>query len=87
MARSSRPSQRLQPDLLISQHSRRIDARRAKARHVAREGRDHQQQRRDSRKHPVLCGELPSEEDMAYLAYEDLWRPVLAALKDLDAKD
>jgi hypothetical protein len=43
--------------------------------------------RRDSRKHPVLCGELPSEEDMAYLAFEDVWRPVLAALKDLDAKD
>jgi len=43
--------------------------------------------RRDSRKYPVLCGELPSEEDMAYLAFEDVWRPVLAALKDLDAKD
>jgi hypothetical protein len=43
--------------------------------------------RRDSRKDPVLCGELPSEEDMAYLAFEDVWRPVLAALKDLDGKD
>jgi hypothetical protein len=43
--------------------------------------------RRDSRKYPVLCGELPSAEDMAYLAFEDVWRPVLAALKSLDAKD
>src|SRR5262249_24550414 len=43
--------------------------------------------RSDSREHPVLCGELPGEDDMAQIALSDLWRPVLASLKDLDPKD
>lgn len=41
----------------------------------------------DSRRRPVLCGELPGEDDLAVIALEDIWRPVLATLKDLDQKD
>ena len=43
--------------------------------------------RRDSRKHPVLCGELPGEDDMAAIALDEAWRPVLATLKTLDMQD
>jgi hypothetical protein len=43
--------------------------------------------RAESRKRPVWCGELPGENDLAYLALEGVWRPVLATLKDLDPKD
>ena len=42
---------------------------------------------RDTRGHPVLLGELPSEEDLAYLALGETWRPVLATLRELDKKD
>src|SRR5262245_50187802 len=43
--------------------------------------------RSDSRGHPVLCGELPGENDLVQLSLGDLWQPVLATLKDLDPKD
>jgi hypothetical protein len=33
---------------------------------------------------PVFLGECPPEGDMAYVALDDVWRPVLAALRDLD---
>ena len=61
-------------------------ARRERGRSVYRAGyRD--EFRTDSRKHPVLCGELPAEDDMAYLALEGVWRPVLVALKSVDRAD
>jgi len=41
----------------------------------------------DTRQHPVWMGELPAENDMAGVALSDAWKPVLAVLKDLDAKD
>lgn len=41
----------------------------------------------DSRRRPVWLGELPGEDDMAFVALDEAWRPVLATLKDLDAKD
>ncbi len=41
----------------------------------------------DTRQRPVWLGELPSEEDMAFVALHEAWRPVLAALTELDAKD
>ena len=43
--------------------------------------------RADSRKRPVLCGELPRENDMATLALEGAWAPLLATLQELDPKD
>ncbi len=42
---------------------------------------------RDTRGHPVLLGELPSEDDLAYLALAETWRPVFATLRELDRKD
>lgn len=41
----------------------------------------------DTRSRPVWLGELPSEDDLAYCALEELWKPVLAALQELDAKE
>ncbi len=43
--------------------------------------------RGDSRQHPVLCGELPGEDDMTVIALDDAWRPVWSALRALDPKD
>lgn len=43
--------------------------------------------RRDSRRRPVLCGELPGEDDLAFLALDGVWRHVMATLKDLDPRD
>jgi len=43
--------------------------------------------RKDSRKHPVLCGELPGENDMTVIALDDAWRSVLSTLETLDAQD
>jgi len=43
--------------------------------------------RADSRKHPVLCGELPGEDDMAVIALDGAWRSVLSALKTVDSQD
>ena len=41
----------------------------------------------DSRRRPVWLAELPGEDDLAFVALDDAWRPVLATLRDLDAKD
>jgi hypothetical protein len=41
----------------------------------------------DTRETPAWMGELPSENDMAFVALKDVWRDVHAALKELDAKD
>lgn len=41
----------------------------------------------DTRQRPVWLGELPSEDDMAFVALHEAWKPVLAALTELDAKD
>lgn len=41
----------------------------------------------DSRRRPVWLAELPGEDDLAFVALDDAWKPVLATLKDLDAKD
>jgi hypothetical protein len=43
--------------------------------------------RADSRKHPVLCGELPGEDDMTVIALDGAWRSVLGTLKALDTQD
>lgn len=43
--------------------------------------------RRANRDHPVLLGELPGEDDMAYLALEGVWDKVYATLAELDPKD
>lgn len=43
--------------------------------------------RADSRKHPVLCGELPGENDMTVIALDGAWRSVLGTLKALDTQD
>lgn len=42
---------------------------------------------RDTRDHPVCLGGLPPESDLAYLALQDAWRPVLDALRVLDPQD
>lgn len=41
----------------------------------------------DTRQTPVWLAELPSENDMAFVALRNVWRDVHATLKDLDAKD
>jgi hypothetical protein len=41
----------------------------------------------DSRRRPVWLAELPGEDDLAFVALDDAWKPVLATLRDLDAKD
>jgi hypothetical protein len=41
----------------------------------------------DTRQTPVWLAELPSENDMAFVALRGVWREVHAALKELDAKD
>lgn len=41
----------------------------------------------DSRNRPVWLGELPGEDDLAFVALDDAWRPVLATLQELDATD
>ncbi|HUK62324.1 MAG TPA: hypothetical protein VLV15_03290 [Dongiaceae bacterium] len=42
---------------------------------------------RDTRDHPVCLGGLPPESDMAHLALEGAWQPVLDALRALDPQD
>ena len=42
---------------------------------------------RDTRETPVWLGELPSENELAFVALRDVWREVLAVLKELDGKD
>jgi hypothetical protein len=37
-----------------------------------------------TRDHPVFLGDLPPEGDLALIALDGLWRPVLSALKDLE---
>lgn len=41
----------------------------------------------DTRRHPVWLGELPGEDDLAFVALDDAWRPVLATLQELDERD
>lgn len=41
----------------------------------------------ESRRRPVWLGELPGEDDMAFVALDGAWRDVLAGLQELDAKD
>ena len=41
----------------------------------------------DTHRRPVWLGELPGEEDLAYVAVDDAWRSVLAAMQELDPKD
>ncbi len=40
-----------------------------------------------SRQRPVWLGELPGEDDLAFVALEDAWRPVLSTLQELDGQD
>jgi hypothetical protein len=41
----------------------------------------------DTRRRPVWLGELPGEDDMAFVALDTAWRDVFSALQELDAKD
>jgi hypothetical protein len=41
----------------------------------------------DTRRRPVWLGELPGEDDMAFVALDSAWRDVYTALQELDAKD
>jgi hypothetical protein len=41
----------------------------------------------DTRQRPVWLGEVPTENDLAYVALRDIWRPVLVTLRELDARD
>jgi hypothetical protein len=41
----------------------------------------------NTRSRPVWLGELPREDDLAFCALNELWRPVNDALKELDTKD
>lgn len=41
----------------------------------------------DTREHPVWLGELPGENELAFIALRDTWRAVHATLRDLDKKD
>jgi hypothetical protein len=43
--------------------------------------------RRPSHDHPVLLGELPSEDDLAYVALEGAWQKLLETLEELDSKE
>ena len=40
----------------------------------------------DTRTTPALLGELPSEHELTFVALRDVWRDVMAALKELDAQ-
>jgi hypothetical protein len=40
----------------------------------------------DCHEHPVWLGELPSEDEMAYIALDVIWQPALGMLQELDAK-
>jgi hypothetical protein len=42
---------------------------------------------RDTRIHPVLCGELPGTGDLAWVAVERVVQPAVVALRELDQKD
>ncbi len=42
---------------------------------------------RDSREHPVFLGQLPPVPDMAFMALQDAWQPMLEALRQLDPVD
>ncbi len=61
----------------------------------AKDGRDRERYKSDYRREfvgdtrprPVWLGELPGEDELAFCAVNDLWRPVLAALEELDAKE
>jgi len=58
----------------------------------SRDGRDRAAYRSEYRRefygfsddHPIVLGELPPESDLAFVALDRVWEPVLAALKDLD---
>lgn len=41
----------------------------------------------DSRRRPVWLGELPGEDDLAFVALDEAWHPVLTTLQELDARD
>lgn len=41
----------------------------------------------DTQQRPVWMGELPSENELAFVALRDIWRSVLAVLKELDVKN
>ncbi len=41
----------------------------------------------DSRRRPVWLGALPGEDDLAFVALDDAWRPVFSTLQELDAQD
>jgi hypothetical protein len=41
----------------------------------------------DTRRRPVWLGELPGEDDLAFVALDGAWRPVLATLQELDERD
>ena len=41
----------------------------------------------DTHRRPVWMGELPGEEELAFVAVEDAWRSVLGVLQELDPKD
>jgi hypothetical protein len=40
----------------------------------------------DMRERPVFMGDLPDENEMAFIALDGMWQPVLGMLKELDAK-
>jgi hypothetical protein len=41
----------------------------------------------DTRSRPVFMGELPDEDEMAWVALRDAWKPVIEALRGLDPVD
>lgn len=43
--------------------------------------------RSSSRGHPTLLGELPDENELAYVALEKAWKPLVAVLNEIDLKD
>jgi hypothetical protein len=64
-----------------------LERSRRETRRVTYQPGDRGDFRRPSHDHPVLLGELPTEEDLAYVALEDAWQKVLETLRELDEKD
>ena len=64
-----------------------LERSRRETRRVTYQPGDRGDFRRPSHEHPVLLGELPTEDDLAYVALEDAWQKVMETLRELDEKE
>ena len=61
-----------------------LERARSERRHVSYRPEDRQLFFDFSPEYPVFLGELPPEDDLAFVALDRVWEPVLAALRVLD---